>query len=39
MFFIGIFLCVIVAVVIGTVIPKKENYNKLDKIRFIGQNK
>ena len=35
MFFIGIFLCVVVAIVIGTVIPKKENYNKLDKIGFI----
>ncbi len=35
MFFIGIFLCVIVAIVIGTVIPKKENYNKLDKTGFI----
>ncbi len=35
MFFIGIFLCIIIAVVIGTVIPKKENYNKLDKIGFI----
>ena len=34
MFFVGIFLCVI-AVVIGSVIPKKENYNKLDKIGFI----
>ena len=35
MFFIGIFLCVVAAIVIGTVIPKKENYNKLDKIGFI----
>ena len=35
MFFIGIFLCIVVAIVIGTVIPKKENYNKLDKIGFI----
>ena len=35
MFFIGIFLCVVVSIVIGTVIPKKENYNKLDKIGFI----
>ncbi len=36
MFFIGIFLCVVIAVVIGTVIPKKENYNKMDKIGFIS---
>ena len=35
MYFIGIFICVIVAVVIGTVIPKKESYNKLDKTGFI----
>ncbi|MBE6632332.1 MAG: hypothetical protein E7623_06495 [Ruminococcaceae bacterium] len=35
MFFVGIFLCVVVAIVIGTVMPKKENYNKLDKIGFI----
>ena len=35
MFFIGIFLCVVIAVVFGTVMPKKENYNKLDKIGFI----
>ena len=35
MFFVGLFLCVVVAIVIGTVIPKKENYNKLDKIGFI----
>ncbi len=35
MLFIGVFLCVVIAVVIGTVIPKKENYNKLDKIGFI----
>ena len=35
MFFIGIFLCIVVAIVIGTIIPKKESYNKLDKIGFI----
>ena len=35
MFFIGIFLCVIVAVIIGALTPKKANYNKLDKIGFI----
>ena len=35
MYFIGIVLCVIVAVVIGAVIPQKENYNKLDKIGFV----
>ena len=35
MFFICIFPCVVAAIVIGTVIPKKENYNKLDKIGFI----
>ena len=35
MYFIGIVLCVIVAVVIGAVIPKKENYSKLDKIGFV----
>ena len=34
---IGIFLCIIIVItiVIGTVIPKKESYNKLDKIGFI----
>lgn len=35
MYFIGVFICVIVAVVIGAVIPKKESYNKLDKTGFI----
>ena len=35
MYFIGIFLCVVIAVVIGAVIPKKANYNKLDKTGFI----
>lgn len=36
MFSIGILLCIVVAaVVIGVVIPKKENYNKLDKTGFI----
>ena len=35
MFFISIFLCVVVAIVIGNVIPKKTNYNKLDKAGFI----
>lgn len=35
MFFIGIFVCVVIAVVLGIVIPKKENYTKLDKIGFI----
>lgn len=35
MFFIGIFVCVVIAIVIGVVIPKKENYTKLDKIGFI----
>ena len=35
MYFIGIVLCVIVAVVIGAVIPQKENYSKLDKIGFV----
>ena len=34
MFFIGIFVCVVIAVVLGIVIPKKEN-TKLDKIGFI----
>ena len=35
MFFIGIFVCVVIAIVIGIVIPKKEYYTKLDKIGFI----
>ena len=35
MFFIGIFVCVVIAVVLGIVIPKTENYTKLDKIGFI----
>ena len=35
MYFIGIVLCVIVAVVIGAVIPQKKNYSKLDKIGFV----
>ena len=35
MFFIGILVCVAIAVVLGIVIPKKENYTKLDKIGFI----
>ncbi len=35
MFFIGIFLCIVIAVVIGAVMPKKENYNKLDNTGFI----
>ena len=35
MFFIGIFLCIIMAIVIGAVVPKKGKYNKLDKIGFI----
>ena len=35
MFFTGIFLCVVVAFIIGAVIPKKDNYNKLDKIGLI----
>lgn len=34
MVFIG-FVCVAIAIVIGVVIPKKENYTKLDKIGFI----
>lgn len=35
MVFIGVFVCVAIAIVIGVVIPKKENYTKLDKIGFI----
>ena len=35
MFFIGILVCVAIAVVLGIVIPKRENYTKLDKIGFI----
>jgi len=35
MFFIGVFLCVVIAIVIGAVIPKKADYNKLDRIGFI----
>ncbi len=36
MFSIDVLLCIVVAaVVIGVVIPKKENYNKLDKTGFI----
>ena len=35
MYLIGIFICVIVAVVIGVAIPKKESYNKLDKTGII----
>lgn len=35
MVFIGVFVCVAIAIIIGVVIPKKENYTKLDKIGFI----
>lgn len=35
MFFIGVFVFIIISVVIGFVIPKKENYNSLDKLSFI----
>lgn len=35
MVFIGVFVCVAIAIVIGVVIPKKENYTKLDKMGFI----
>lgn len=35
MYIIGIILCVVIAVVIGTVMPKKETNNQLDKIGFI----
>ena len=35
MFFIGVFICVAIAVVLGIDIPRKENYTKLDKIGFI----
>ena len=35
MFFIGVFVFIIISVVIGFVIPKKEKYNSLDKLSFI----
>ena len=35
MFFICIFVLIAISVIIGIVIPKKENYNRLDKLSFI----
>lgn len=35
MFLIGIFLCVVIAVVIGAAMPGKENYGKLDKLGVV----
>lgn len=35
MFFIGLFICIAIAVIVGVAIPKKDNYKNLDRIGFI----
>ena len=35
MYFIALFICIAFAVILGVVMPKKENHNKLDRVGFI----
>ena len=35
MFFIGIFLCVVIAVIVGIAIPKRGDYSKSDRIGVV----